>query len=158
MTDFPAAFYAARHPSLVSELPRPPAVVYVAAVLTWIVATGTAALTLLLAVAVLWIAAPLFDSFEPGLGNPRWFVIGATAVVIVLSALADAAAVFVVRGRSWARWMLVGLSVVATLGGLISAYYIGPLLVTAASVTVLVLLLLPDAGAWFRATHIPDPT
>jgi hypothetical protein len=121
VTDFPAEFSAARHPSLVSVVPRPPAVVYVAAVLTWIVATGTAA-------------------------------------VIALSALADAVAVFVVRGPSWARWTLIILSVVAALGGLVSAYYVGPLLVTAASVTVLVLLLLPDAGAWFRAPHIPDPT
>jgi hypothetical protein len=45
---------------------------------------------------------------------------------------------------------------VAALGGVVSGYYIAPLGVTAASVAVIVLLLLPDSHAWFRAMHMSD--
>ena len=134
-------------------LTRPPGVVYAAAVVTWVGATGTAALTLLLTVGLLWVAAPIFDTFASGPDNPRWYVIGAATIVLALSAAADVVAVYMLRGHDWARWVLVGLSVVAALGGVISAYYIGPLIVTAAAVVVVVLLLLPDARAWFRESH-----
>lgn len=155
MTDFSAESVSGHQPR-VSGLPRPPGVVYAAAVVTWVVASGTAALTLLLTVGLLWVATPLFDAFDSGPDNPRSFLVGATVVVVALSATADVVAVFVLRGHGWAQWVLVGLSVVAALGGVISAYYIGPLIVTAAATAVVVLLLLPDARTWFRASHMSD--
>ena len=130
--------------------------VYAAAVVTWVGATGTAVLTLVLSVGLLFVAAPLFDAFGSGPDNPRWYLAGAAGVVVVLSAAADVVAVFTLRGYRWAQWTLVGLSVVAAVGGVVSAYYIAPLALTAAALAVVVLLLLPDARAWFRASHIPD--
>lgn len=116
-----------------------------------------------LAAGVLWTFAPVFDSFESGLENPRWFVIGAAAAVIALSVLADVVAVFLLRAHRWARWALLALSGVAASGGLMSAYLVGPLVVTAAAVTVIVLLLLPDArrgqrhGTWPRTSGPTRP-
>jgi hypothetical protein len=119
-------------------------------VVTWIVATGTAAVTLILTVGVLVIAGPIFDTFGSGSDNPRWWLIVGATVVLVLSTAADVVAVFVLRGRGWARWALIGLSVVTVLGGVMSAYYLAPLGVAAAAVTVIVLLLMPSAKVWFR--------
>jgi len=131
-------------------VPRRPGVVYAAAVVTWIGATTTAALTLLLTVSLLWIAAPVFDAFDSGSGNPRSWVVAAAAVVVGLSATADVVALFVLRGHRWSWWVLIGLSVIAALGGVMTAYYLVPLLVTALAMAVAVLLLLPDARAWCR--------
>ena len=78
------------------------------------------------------------------------------AVVLALSAAADVVAAFVLRGHRWAQWVLVGLSVVAALGGLMMAYYIVPLVVTVAAVAVVVLLLLPESRRWFGASQTPD--
>ena len=152
MTDFaePGPWHL---PPQMAGNPKPPGVVYAAAVVTWVAATGTAAMTLLLTVGLLLIAGPIFDSFDSGPDNPRWFVLGAAVVVAGLSAAADVVAVFMLRGHRWARWVLVGLCVVAALGGAMSAFYIVPLLVTAAALAVVVLLFLPDAGAWFRVAR-----
>lgn len=121
---------------------------------TWIVATWTAALTLFLTVGFLVVAAPIFDAFDAGPDNPAWAVAGAAGVVVALSSAADVVAVLMLRGNRWARWALVGLSMVSALGGVISSYYIAPLAVTAAASAVVVLLLVPDARAWFR--RYPD--
>ena len=129
--------------------------VYAAALLTWIGATGTAAFTLLLTVSLLLLGAPIFDTFRSGRDNPRWFIVEAAGVVIALSAAAALSAVFLTRRHQWARWVLILLSVVAAVGSVMLAYYIGPLLVTAAAVAVLVLLSLPRARAWFRTPHPP---
>ena len=138
------------------DLPaRPPGVVQAAAVVTWIVATGTAVSTLFLAVGFLVVAGPVFDTFGPGSDNPRWWIVGAAGTVVALAAAADVVALFIHRGHRWARWVLIGLSVVAALGGLALAYCVAPLVVTAAAVAVVVLLLLPDARAWFRGPQ-PD--
>ena len=142
-------------PPRVAAQTKPPGVVSAAAVVTWVVSTGTAALTLLLTVGLLWVVAPVFDTFGSGQGNPRWWLVGAAAVVVSFSAAADVAAVFVLRGHRWARWVLIGLSVLAALGGVVSAYYVVPLVVTAAAMVVVVLLLFPDAREWFRASHMP---
>ena len=123
---------------------------YAAAVVTWIGATGTAALTVFLTAAFLLVAGPVFDAFEGGPENPRWFAVGAAVVVVALSAAADVVAFFMLRGRRWARWVLVGLSTVAMVCGIMAAYYVAPLVLTAAAASVIVLLLLPDARAWFR--------
>jgi hypothetical protein len=125
-------------------------VVYGAAVVTWVAATLTAALAALLAVALLTLLGPAFGDFGAGSGNPRWWVVGGALVVVVLAAAADLAAFCIVRGRRWARWLLMALSVVAIAGGIVSAYYIAPLIVTAACISVVVLLVLPDSRAWFR--------
>jgi len=136
--------------------PSRPGVVSAAAVVTWVGATGTAALTLLLTLGLLWFAAPVLDAFDSGSDDPRWLVVGAAAAVLALSAAADVVAAFVMRGYRWAQWVLVGLSVVAALGGIMMAYYIVPLMVTVAAVAVVVLLLLPDSRRWFRTSRSPD--
>jgi hypothetical protein len=143
-------------PPRAAGLARPPGVVYAAAVVTWIAATGTAALTLLLTVGFLWTMTPVFDALD-GADNWRWYVVGAAGVVVALSAAADVVAVFLLRGGRWAQWVLVGLSMVAAVGGVMSGYYIAPLVVTAAAVAVVVLLLLPDARAWFRCGPLTAP-
>lgn len=144
-------------PLRAAALERPPGVVYAAALVTWIGATGVAAFTLFLTLGLLLIAAPVFDAFDSGPDNDnlRLFVVGAAGIVVGLSAAADVVAVFMLRGHRWARWVLVGLSVVAAIGGAVSAYYIVPLMVTAAAVAVVVLLVLPDARDWFRTSHTP---
>jgi hypothetical protein len=131
-------------------------VVYAAAVVTWVGATGTALLTLFLAVSLLWFVAPVFGAFDSGPGNPGWLVVEAVGVVVALSAAADVAAVFVLRGHRWARWVLIGLCVVAAVGGVMLAYYVVPLIVTAAAVAVTLLLSLPGSGTWFRASRGQD--
>jgi len=148
VTDFSTPDPYTQPPWGVAVPPRP-GVVYAAAIVTWIGATATAALTLFLTVGVLWIAAPIFDDFDSGSGNPRWWVVEAGAVVVALSAAADVAALFVLRGHRGARWALIALSVIAALGGLVAAYSGVSLLVTGLAVTVVVLLLLPDAHAFF---------
>lgn len=149
MTDFPPGLQPPHEP-------RRPGVVSAAAVVTLVGATGTAASTLLLTVGLLWVAAPVLDAFDSGSGDPRWPVLGAAAVVLALSAAADVVAASVLRGHRWAPWVLVGLSVVAALGGLMMAYYIIPLVVTIAAVAVVVLLLLPESRRWFGASQTPD--
>lgn len=67
---------------------KPPGVVQAAAILTWIGATGTAAATVLMTVAWLWIAAPVFDAFDSGLNNPRWWLVGVAAATMALCAAA----------------------------------------------------------------------
>lgn len=62
---------------------RPAGVVYAAAVVTWIGATGTAALSLFVAVGLLLVLEPVFDAFDGGPDNPRWFVAGVAAVARV---------------------------------------------------------------------------
>ena len=130
----------------------PPGIVQAAALVTWIAATGTALLTLFLTATFLLLAGPLFATFDEGSGNPRWYFVGAAGVVVALSVAADVAGILMVRGRGWARWVLLGLSVVAALGGLMAAYYVLPLAVTAAAVAVVVMMLQPAARAWFRGS------
>jgi len=128
-------------------------VVYAAAVLTWVAATGTALFTLLVTAILFWIAAPIFENFQSGSDNPRWIMLEFAVVIVAVSALADVVAIFVLRGRRWAQWSLIALCVVAALSGIITAYYLVPLLVTVAAVAVVVLLLLPDAHSWFSSTN-----
>ena len=155
MTDSPADALFGHQPPPAPRLPRPPGVVYAAAVVTWVGATGTAALTLLLTVGLLWVAAPVIDAFDSGAGDPRWPVVAAAGVVLVLSAAADVVAALMLRGQRWASWVLLGLSVVAALGGIMGAYCVVPLVVTVAALAVVVLLLLPEARGWFRASDVP---
>jgi hypothetical protein len=64
--------------------PRRPGVVSAAAVVTLVGATGTAGLTLLLTVGLLWVAGPVLDAFDSGSGDPRWLVLSAAAVLLLL--------------------------------------------------------------------------
>lgn len=133
----------------VGEPRRVPGVLQAAAVVTWVVATGTAVLTLFLAAVILLVAAPIFEHFESGAGNPRWYVVSAALVVLALSAAADLVAFAVVRGHRWAHRTLIVLSVATALAGIMLASLVAPLVVTAAAVAVVVLLLQRDARAWF---------
>ena len=128
--------------------------VYAAAVVTWVVATGTAVSTILVTLSLLLVVGPLFGAFDPGPDNPLWFVAGAVLIVVALSAVANVVAAFMLRGHRWAQWVLLGLCVVTALAGIALGYYIAPLVVSAAAVGVAVLLLLPSARAWFRATKV----
>jgi hypothetical protein len=127
-------------------------VVTAAVIITWIAATGTAVITVLFTAAMLWLGAPMFETFDPGLDNPRTYLLGFAVLVVALSILADALAYLVSRRSHWARWLLVALCVPVALAGIISWYYVAPLLVTAAALAVVVLLLLPAAHSWFHAT------
>lgn len=150
MTDLPPAALVGQPPFPQAQVHGPPGVVYVAAVLTWVAAGTTAAFTLLLTVGVLWLGAPFFDAFEPGLDNPRTYVVGAAALVVALSAAACVLSVFVLRSSRSAHWLLIGLSAVTALAGLMLASLVGTLVLTAVAIAVIVLLLQPDARAWFR--------
>lgn len=97
---------------------------------------------------------PLSDSFDPGSGDEaRWFVAGIGIGLIALSVAAGILALYVLRGRAWASWLLIALSSGAALVGGIFGYYILPLVVTAVALTVIVLLLMPTARGWFRAAR-----
>ncbi|MFS3130471.1 hypothetical protein ACLM5J_18860 [Nocardioides sp. Bht2] len=63
-----------------------PATVVAAAVITWIVASGTAAATALLAIVFVVLCAPLWEVFGSGYDNPRWWIVGATGIVVLLAA------------------------------------------------------------------------
>lgn len=121
-----------------------------AAVTTWIVATGTAALAGLLTIGFVVLGAPLWEVFGSGADNPRWWILGAGAIVVVLAALADVAALLMIRGHAWARWALGALSLVAAVLSLCAAYYVFPLVITVASLAVLVLILMPSSSARSR--------
>jgi hypothetical protein len=148
--------WSEHQPAGLAQGPQPPGVVYAAAVVTWVGATVTAAFTLLMTVGTLWVLAPMFDAFDSGTDNPRWWLIEAAAIVVAVSVAADVTALFLLRGHRWARWVLLGLCVLAALGGVMAAYYIAPLVVTAGAIAVAVLLFLPDARRWFRESRMTD--
>ena len=132
--------------------PPPPGVVYAAVVITLVTAIGTALVTVPLMVIGWWIAGDIADSFDPGSGDKvRWMVEGGGVGLIALSVAAGTLAVLVLRRRTWASWLLIALSGVFAVLGLILGGYLLPLAVTAVAVTVMVLLLMPAARAWFRA-------
>lgn len=128
---------------------RPPGVVVAAAVATWTTASITAAFALCFGVLVLLFGDPVFDVFEGQ--NLQAYVVAAVVVVMGLSAAADVLAYFVFRGHRWARWALVVLSVASAVCAAMLGYYVAPLVITAAALTVVVLLFLKPARAWFRS-------
>jgi hypothetical protein len=128
-----------------------PGVVLAAAVVTWTIASMTAALTLGLLVLVLFFGGPVLDAFQGQ--DLRVYVVAAALVVIAFAAAADVLAYLVFRRHRWARWALVGLSVVSAVCAAMLGYYVAPLLVTVAALAVVVLLLMRPARAWFRSSH-----
>jgi hypothetical protein len=124
--------------------------VLVAAILTWVFATLTAGVTILLAALLLPFAATTFEAFGYEPSSVTRAVVEGAAVVVALSGTADLLAVFVLRRRRWARWTLLLLSVATGIASVAWAYYVVPLVVTGAAVAVVVLLLLPSTGRWFR--------
>ena len=130
---------------------RPPGVVVAAAVVTWATASITAAIALCSGVLVLLFGGPVFDVFEGQ--NLQAYVVGTVVVVVALSAAADVLAYFVFRGHRWARWALVVLSIASAVPAAMLGYYVAPLTITTAALTVVVLLFLRPARAWFRSTR-----
>lgn len=130
---------------------RPPGVVLAAAVVTWAAASITAAFTAFLAVVVLLLGGPFFDAFRAQ--DLQAYVVGAALVVIAASVAADVLAYMTFRRHRWARWVLVALSMVSAVCAAMLAYYVAPLLITAAGLAVVVLLFLRPARAWFRSSH-----
>jgi hypothetical protein len=109
----------------------------------------TAAFALCFGVLVLLFGDPVFDVFE---GHNLWaYVVAAVVVVMVLAAAADVLAYLVFRGRRWARWALVVLSVASAVCAATLGYYVAPLVITAAGLAVVALLFLRPARAWFRS-------
>ncbi len=138
--------WAAQGPVTVGS--KPPGVVRAAAILTWIGAAGTAAFSVLMTAAWLVVAAPAFDAFDSGFGNPRWWLVGFALVVVALSAAAAGLAFRVWRGDRWAWWGLLVLSALAALAGVLTAYAVVPLLVAGLGIATVVLLMLSDSRAW----------
>ena len=142
---------AAFPPPPVAGSARPPGAVLAAAVVTWTVASLTAAFTLCLGVLVLLLGGPVFDAFQGQ--HLQGYVVVAALVVIALSAAADVLAYLVFRGRRWARWALVALSAVLAVCAATLGYYVAPLAITAAAPAVIVLLFLRPARVWFRSAR-----
>jgi hypothetical protein len=111
--------------------------------ITWLCSTGTALVTALLMLGALVFLEPLFDSFGSGGDDMRWVTYGGGVAVILVCAAADVVAWQLYRGHRWARWLLIGLSLVAAAGGVVLSYYIVPVVVSLTALTVIVLLLLP---------------
>jgi hypothetical protein len=111
--------------------------------ITWLCSTGTALVTAMLMLGALVFLEPLFDSFGSGGDDLRWFAYGGGAAVILVCAAADVVAWLLYRGRRWARWPLIALSLLATAGGIVLSYYVVPVVVSLTALTVIVLLLLP---------------
>ena len=130
---------------------RPPGVVLAAAVVTWTAASTTAALTLGLGALALFLGGPVFDAFQGQ--DLQAYLVAAALVVIAFSAAADVLAYLVFRRHRWARWALVALSVVSAVCAAMFGYYVAPLLITAAALTVVGLLFLRPARAWFRSSR-----
>lgn len=128
----------------------PPTVVTSAAVVTWVATAATALLTLLVAGLLGPAAAAILEAFGAGTPASWAWVVGAAAVVLGLCGAAAVCAFLVLRGVGWARWLLLGLSVLTALAGLALFAFGLPLVATTAAVAVIVLLLVPDAGPWFR--------
>jgi hypothetical protein len=125
--------------------------VVAAAVVTWTAASITAAFALCFGVLALLLGGTVFDVFEGQ--NLQAYVVAAVVVVIALSAAADVLAYLVFRGRRWARWALVVLSVASAVCAAMLGYYVAPLVITAAALAVVVLLFLRPARAWFRSSR-----
>jgi hypothetical protein len=115
------------------------------------VASITAALTLCLGVLVLFLGGPVFDAFQTQ--DLQAYVVAAALVVIAFSGAADVLAYLVFRRHRWARWALVALSVASAVCATMFGYCVAPLLITAAALSVVVLLFLRPARAWFRSSR-----
>jgi hypothetical protein len=137
-------------PLSVGGLPTPPVTIQLAVALTWLGSVGTAGLTFLTTIVWLWLGHAVFDKFDGGTGNPRfWLVVGAL-VTIALSVVAVGVAWQVWRGREWACWALLGLCAVTVVAGAITAAGALPMIPAALAFAVAVCLLLPQSRAWFR--------
>lgn len=120
-----------------------------AAIVTWVGAGTTALFTLLATVVFGPVVATLLEAFGGGQASSWGWVAGTGVLVLALCGLAAVCAHQVTRGRRWARWLLVCLSVLTVLAGL-ALFALGiSLVIAAAAVAVIVLLLVPEAGAWF---------
>ena len=122
-----------------------------AVVVTWTAASIVGAFALCFGVLVLTFGDPVFDVFEGQ--NLEAYVVASTLVVIALSAAADVLAYLVFRGRGWARWALVVLSLASAVCAATLGYYVAPLVITAAALAVVVLLFLRPARTWFRSAR-----
>ena len=145
--DAPASF----PPPRIAELERPPGVVLAAAVVTWTMASITAAGALCLGILVLLLGGPIFDVFEAQ--HLQAYVVADVLVVFALSTAADVLAYLVFRRHRWARWALVALSVISAVCAAMLGYYVAPLAITVAGLVVIVLLFLRPARAWFRVSR-----
>jgi len=130
-----------------SHLPGP---VYAAVVVTWVASALTAGLTVLFTVAWLLLFHTVVEGFAGGSGNPQRWLITAAVVVVALSGVAALLARAVLRGSRRAYWGLLGLSLLAVVGGLFLVFFVLPLFLAAAAVAVIVLLLLPPSRSWAR--------
>ncbi len=81
----------------------------------------------------------------------QWWALGGGAVVLLLCALGYWTASLVDREGGRARWPLMTLTVIAGVLGVMTSYYVLPLVVSATAVWVLVLLLRGESREWFRS-------
>lgn len=121
-----------------------------AAILTWTGTAVSALFAVLMASVFGPVAFALLESFEPATRSLAW-VGGTLGVFLILCGVASVSAYYLLRGRAWARWLLIALSTLTAVGGALLFVFFIPLLVSAAAVAVVVLLLVSDARAWFAA-------
>ncbi len=140
-----------RQPALRSGRPAPSPR---AVLITCLTAATTALGTLLMTGGLLLLGYPLLDFFTVSdRVDILATLLGAASGAVALSALAVMAALKLLHGRPWARWVLAALCVVAALASAVLVSSVLPLVVTAAALAVLVLLLLPSTGAWCQTGH-----
>ena len=153
MTDSPTPRRVPQFAAVGNDGQSAPTAIFVAALITWVTATGTALCALLLGVSFFWFAGPLWDVLDDAGPGIQWYMVVAISAVVSLSAAADVAALLTMRGHGWARWTLIALAASAAIGGVMLSYYFYPLLVAAAAIVTAALLLVPDATSWFRTTE-----
>jgi len=97
-------------------------------------------------------AASLLTSDSATAGVIMGTAIGVGIVMIIIAALRILFAVYMRRGRNWARIVLTVLGVLGVLGGISSLvqgswFY---LITVAATIVAIVLMFVPTANPWFR--------
>lgn len=120
-----------------------PSSVLVSAILTWLFAAPTGLVVAFFGT----VGVPILEAFS---GEARTEIVALFVLTVALCVAACVAALCLLLRHAGARWTLIGLSAVSVAGSLVGAMLLLPLVITVASVTVIVLLMREDARDWFR--------
>lgn len=127
-----------------------PAVVWVAAVVTWVTAGATVLLSAVLTAGALFLGGPVADALE--VPYWWWWVVVVEAGTLACCGCAAVLAWGVLRGSKAARWGLIASSTITAVVGAMTVYFIWTGVVALAALVVMALLSLPSTGDWTRAT------